>query len=120
MSAHPEVRAQQIKLRRAEIAADLTARKHRYISTGEEGPFAERTALEAEEAALALELMRIKLDAEKMKVFRRMVQAAELQASLLKLLDERGLWALAVEASERSTVDLSAITPWRTATGEQP
>lgn len=116
MDTTPELRRQAIKLRRAEIAAALTAAKHLYVSTGTERPFAERTALEAEDAALALEALRIGHEAERAKVFRRLAQNASLLTQLLRLLDERGLWALAVEASERADIELQALTPWRTAT----
>lgn len=115
----PEVRLQQIKLRRAEIAAALTASKHQYVLTGEGRPFVERTGLEAEDAALTLEALRISGDAQKAKVFRRMQQNADLLGQLLRLLDERGLWLLAVEASERSAVELSNITPWKTAARQE-
>jgi len=110
-----EMRLQAIKQRRAEIRADLTASKHAYVSEGIERPHVERTALEAEDAQLALEAIRIGSDVIKAKAFRRMAQNAELLTQLLRLLDERGLWQLAVEASERSYVELNAITPWRTA-----
>lgn len=108
-----EIRLQEIKLRRAEIKADLAASKHAYVSGGVDRPFSERTALEAEDAELALEALRIGSDAVKSKAFRRMVQNADLLSQLLRVLDERGLWAVAVEASERSMVELQAITPWR-------
>lgn len=109
-----EIRQQQIKMRRAEIKADLTAMRHAYVSGGVERPHSERTALEAEDAALALEAIRIGSDVIKAKAFRRMVLNAELLTQLLRLLDERGQWALALEAAERSQADLLAITPWRT------
>lgn len=115
MDTTPELRRQAIKMRRAEIAAALTAAKHLYVSTGAERPFAERTALEAEDAALALEALRIGHEAERAKVFRRMTQNASLLTQLLRLLDERGLWPLAVEASERADIELQALTPWRAA-----
>lgn len=118
MSKHPELRAQQIKLRRAEIAAALAESKHLYVSTGEGLPFVERTALESENAALELEALRLGNMVMKSKVFRRQLQAAELLTQLLQLLDERDLWPLAIEAAERREIALQEITPWRSARTE--
>jgi hypothetical protein len=110
----PEFRVQEIKLRRAEIKVDLTAMKHAYVSGGTERPHAERTGLEAEDAALALELLRIGSDAIKAKAQRRQTLNDGLLGRLLRLLHARGDWDIAVEAAG-ADIDLSEITPWRTA-----
>lgn len=111
----PEIRMQQIKLRRAEIAAFLAASKHEYVTTGIGRPFAERTALESEDADLTLEALRIGQVSVQAKAFRRILQNSSLLSQLLRLLDERGMWAIALEASQRADVALQELTPWKSA-----
>lgn len=97
-----EGRAQEIKLRRLEIAATLAEWKRAFYVDGIERPFADRVSLEAEDAKLALEARLISGAAEAAKIERRRKQNATLFAQLLVLLKERGMEELIAEAEARS------------------
>lgn len=97
-----EHRAQQIKTRRLEIAADLIERRRAYIVDGIERPYAERVTLEAEDAALALEAREILVAAEVAKIERRKRLSAELLSTLIDVLTERGLLDVLDQARKRS------------------
>ena len=98
----PEFRAQEIKIRRLQIAATLLEWKRAFFVDGIERPFADRVTLEAEDAALALEARLIETAAKIAQVERRKRQNASLLAQLLELLKERGMDELVAEAEKRS------------------
>ena len=108
----PELRAQEIRMRRLEIAATLAEWKRAFFVDGVEHPFSARVTLEAEDAALALEARVISTDAEMAKVARRKKQNASLLAQLLEVLKERGMGELVAEAERRSAeASASAAEP---------
>lgn len=105
-----ESRAQAIKLRRLEIAATLAQWKHEYFESGLGRPMVCRTALEAEDAALALEARKISAAAAAEQVERRRRLNAGLLAQLIRVLGERGMSHLVEEATRRSEAALQGET----------
>lgn len=105
---NPERRAQEIKMRRLEIAAELAESKRDYIVDRGGMSFADRVTLEAEDAQLALEARQIAGDAEAAKVERRRRLNADVLAMLTAILKERGLGELVTEAERRSAEALAA------------
>ncbi len=96
-----EARASAIRTRRLEIAADLAERRRAFFADGVSTPMAERAALEAEDAKLALELRQIGAAAVQEKVARRAQLQASLLAELLKVLSELDLGHVIAEAERR-------------------
>jgi hypothetical protein len=103
-----ELRPQQIRLRRAEITAELAAAKHRFIAHGQETPFAHRTALEAEFAALGLEALQIANAAKEANARRRVLEDDSLLNTLVRLLEARGMGGLVAEARAASDAAVAA------------
>ena len=97
-----EQRSQDIRLRRLEIAATLAEWKRDYIVHNIERPFGERVTLEAEDAALALEVRRLGSAVEAAKVERRKRLNASTLAQLVSMLNARGLSDLVAEAERRA------------------
>ncbi|NWF45425.1 hypothetical protein F3K02_09215 [Hydrogenophaga sp. D2P1] len=87
----PEFRAQDIKMRRLEIAAQLAEWKRAFFVDGIEQPFTARVTLEAEDAQLALEARVISTAAVAAAVERRKIEAkaevARLSAINAELLE---------------------------------
>lgn len=106
-----EVRLQAIKLRRAEIAASLSASKLAFHADGIKRPYCERLALEAEDDALYVEALRLGKIVHEAKIQRHKALNASLLAELQRLLHERGLGALVDEAAERSRVAMAGVAP---------
>lgn len=104
-----ELRMQAIKLRRAEILADLAERKRAFVCDGIERPYAERVTLEAEDAALALEMRQIGAQVELAKRERRKALNAQMLQTLVRLLEERGMQALVAEAEAASKAALEGV-----------
>lgn len=104
-----EKRAQDIKLRRLEIAATLTEWKRAFFVDGIERRFEDRLTLEAEDAALALEARVIGGKVEAAKVERRRRQNAATLAQLVVLLNERGLGDVVAEAEKRAAEALACV-----------
>lgn len=97
-----ERRQQEIKLRRAEIAATLAEWKRAYIVEGVSRPLRDRVTLEAEDANLHLEARQIGQAAvEAASVRRQRIAAGEL-AQLQSILRENGLDDLVIEARKRA------------------
>lgn len=97
-----ETRAQDIKLRRLEIAATLAEWKRAFFAEGIERKFVDRLTLEAEDAAIAFEARVIGRKVEAAKVERRRRQNTATLAQLITLLTERGMGDIVVEAEERA------------------
>lgn len=114
MRGSAEARAAEIKTRRLEIAADLAERRRAFFADGVSTPMAERAALQAEDARLALELRQIGAAAVQAKVERRVQLQSSLLSQLLALLDERGLGDVIAEAKRRA----SAAEPTTTTASE--
>lgn len=102
---HDELRSQQIKMRRLEIAATLAEWKRAFIVEGIERPFADRCTLEAEYAALALEARVISTRATEEKAARRIALGRTVFAHLQAILKERGLDDILAEAETRAAAD---------------
>jgi hypothetical protein len=96
-----ELRPQQIKQRRLEIAATLATWKREFFVNGVEREFGERLALEEEDARLALEANVIKAAANAAKVERRRLIDAGMLPQLIQLLNERGFGGFVTEAEKR-------------------
>jgi hypothetical protein len=96
-----EIRSQEIKMRRLEIAATLAAWKRDFFVSGIERPMASRVTLEAELASLNLELRQIGDAATLAKVERRKHENDCLLRHLMDLLNERGLADVVDEAHRR-------------------
>lgn len=101
MRGSAEARAAEIKTRRLEIAADLAERRRAFFADGVSTPMAERAALEAEDAKLALELRQIGAAAVQEKAARQAQLRSSLLSKLLDVLKERGLGDLVTEAERR-------------------
>ena len=107
MDQNPEFRSQEIKTRLLEIAATLAEWKRAYFVDGIERDFCDRVSLEAEDAALRLELHSIKSAAMRERLERRIRLNASLLAHLIELLTERGHEELLQEAQRKA--DESAL-----------
>lgn len=99
MNIHQKkLRREAIIARELEINADLAASKRRYFTEGVDRPMAERATLEDELAQLAVEknVLTKALNDHKtaMKAYRNTLQ----HAVLIKLLADRGLGELVIEA----------------------
>jgi len=101
---------QAIKMRRAEILADLAERKRAFFCDGVESPHGERLTLEAEDAALALEMRQIGLQVELSKVERRKAINAGMLQTLVRMLEARGMQSLVAEAEAESKAALEGIS----------
>ena len=108
MNTVTESRPHDIRRRRLEIAADLAASRDAWASKGIERPLRERTALEAEDAALALELHDLKSKLNTTKVVRKMIEQHSMLNHLLMILEVRGLQDIVMEASQRTAAELMA------------
>lgn len=97
-------RRDEIVTRMLEIEADLSERKRKWAAGIEERPLAERAALEAEYARLKLEKNHIDISLHAGKVAARAVKEATFTATLVRLLQERGMSELVMEA-ERAALD---------------
>ncbi len=104
-----EARAQQIKMRRLEIFAELSEMRRAFIVDGVERPYAVRVTLEAEYAALELEARVISVAASKAGVARRKQQAESLLQQLKAVLQESGLNDVWQEANRRSEAALLGL-----------
>ena len=109
MSTNLEARQQQIKLRQLEIQATLTEWRRAFYAEGKERPFADRCALEAEAAALALEHRRNSQAAVEAAVKRRAALNASAFEELKRLLAAEGRADLIGLAEERSAAALAAL-----------
>jgi hypothetical protein len=96
-----ERRAQEIKLRRIEIAATLAEWKRAFFVDGVERKFTDRLTLEAEDAVLALEARTIGGAVELAKVARRKRLNESLLQQLIAVLHERGMEDVVTEAERR-------------------
>ena len=98
----PEFRVQEIKTRHLEIVSTLADWKRDYLVSGIPRSRGERATLEAEDAALALELRLIGDAANKAKVERRQRENGDVLNHLTNILTERGQEHLIEEARQRA------------------
>lgn len=100
-------RRDAIAARVLHIDADLLEKKRAYFSEGVQGSMAERVELEAERAKLLVEKHYLNTAIECTKAAQRQYRNTLAHAVLLRMLAERGLGQLAVEA-DRIAMDQAA------------
>ena len=98
----PEVRLQEIKSRRLEIAETVTEWRRAYYADSVRVPLTERLAIQAEDARLMRELDTLKVAAERAKYIRRKQERQSLLYHLVAVLREREMKDVIAEAQSRA------------------
>jgi hypothetical protein len=104
-----EIRAQRNKTRRLEIAAILARWKADYFAKGIERSFADRCALEAEDATLAFEARKLGEAVVIAKAARRELENQSLLTSVMGRLLDLGMENVLIEAASRSEPAADAL-----------
>ncbi len=102
LATAPEVRLQEIKSRRLEIAETVTEWKRAYYVDSVRVPLTERLAIQAEDARLMRELETLKVAAERAKYIRRKQERQSLLYHLVAVLREREMEDVIAEAQSRA------------------
>jgi hypothetical protein len=102
LATAPEVRLQEIKSRRLEIAETVTEWKRAYYVDSVRVPLTERLAIQAEDARLMRELDTLKVAAERAKYIRRKQERQSLLDHLVAVLREREMKDVIAEAQSRA------------------
>lgn len=101
-----KARRDEIIARVLQIDADLLEKKRAYFSEGVQAPMAERVELESERANLVVERHYLNTFLECSKQAQKQYRSTLAHAVLIRLLTERGLGELVVEA-DRIAMDQS-------------
>lgn len=102
LATAPEVRLQEIKSRRLEIAETVTEWRRAYYVDSVRVPLTERLAIQAEDARLMRELDTLKVAAERAKYIRRKQERQSLLYHLVAVLRERDMKDVIAEAQSRA------------------
>lgn len=101
-----KTRREAIIERELQIAVELTESKRAWFVDGIEKPIAERTTLEAEQARLALEKHHLTSKINEHKAAIKTYRFTMSHAILIKLVTERGMPDLVIEA-DRMALDIA-------------